>query len=170
MEGVDALCGLLNLAPDDLGDELGGQLAERAGLALARHDVHHLLSDRPDLRAGGVCRLLDLVRPSLGEGDAEHADLVVIDRVDGHVGLDERLPLAHQRAELVGCKVESVEVGQAVAALDLVDPQLDLAECLLLVLLQIGERRLENSALEGIVGVLQTGRSVDKSLADTGLC
>jgi hypothetical protein len=65
-------------------------------------------------------------------------------------------------------EVETVEVGQAVLALDLIDAQLDLAEAVVLILLEIGEGSLENTALEGVVGVLQTGGAVDEGLADTG--
>ena len=60
-----------------------------------------------------------------------------------------------------------MEVGEAVLALDLVYSELDLAEGVVLILLQIGQRNLDNSALEGIVRVLQTGGSVDQGLADT---
>jgi hypothetical protein len=77
------------------------------------------------------------------------------------------LPLADERAELVGGEVEAVEVGQAVLALDLVDTELDLAEGVVLVLLEIGERNLEYPALQRIVGVLETGGAVDEGLADT---
>jgi len=65
-------------------------------------------------------------------------------------------------------EVETVEVGQAVLALDLIDAQLDLAEAVVLILLEIGEGSLEDTALEGVVGVLQTGGAVDEGLADTG--
>jgi hypothetical protein len=77
------------------------------------------------------------------------------------------LPLADERAELVGGEVEAVEVGQAVLALDLVDAELDLAEGVVLILLQVGERDLEYPALEGVVCVLQTRGAVDEGLADT---
>ena len=60
-----------------------------------------------------------------------------------------------------------MEVGQAVLALNLVYSQLNLAESVVLILLQIGERDLDNPALEGIVRVLQTSRSVDQGLANT---
>ena len=65
-------------------------------------------------------------------------------------------------------EVETVEVGQAVLALNLIDAQLDLAEAVVLILLEIGEGGLEDTALEGVVGVLQTGGAVDEGLADTG--
>jgi hypothetical protein len=39
-----------------------------------------------------------------------------------------------------------------------------------LILLEIRQRNLENSALQCIICVLKTGRSVDKSLADTTEC
>jgi hypothetical protein len=122
LERVDALGSLLNLATNDLGDELLRQLGERAGASLAGHDLNHLLADGANLRRRGVRGLLDLVRSSLGEGDGEEAEEVVVGRLDNDVGLDEGLPLADERAELVGGEVEAVEVGQAVLALDLVDP------------------------------------------------
>lgn len=59
-----------------------------------------------------------------------------------------------------------MEVGQAVLALNLVDAELDLAEGVVLILLEIGERNLEYPALESIVGVLETGGSVDEGLSD----
>ena len=60
-----------------------------------------------------------------------------------------------------------MEVGQAVLALNLVDAELDLAERVVLILLEIGQRDLEYPALEGVVCVLDTGRAVDESLAYT---
>jgi hypothetical protein len=60
-----------------------------------------------------------------------------------------------------------VEVGQAVLALHLVDAELDLAESMFLVVLEIGQGDFENAALEVVVGVLQTGGAVDERLADT---
>jgi hypothetical protein len=60
-----------------------------------------------------------------------------------------------------------VEVGQAVLALDLVDAELDLAEGVVLIVLEVGEGDLEDTALQGVVGVLQTAGAVDESLADT---
>ena len=77
------------------------------------------------------------------------------------------MPLADEGAELVGGEVETVEVGQAVLALDLVDAELDLAESVVLILLEIGERNLEYPALQSVVGVLETGGTVDEGLSDT---
>jgi hypothetical protein len=167
LERVDALGGLLNLAANDLGDQLLGELSQSAGAGLALHDLGHLLADGPDLRRSGVGGLLDLVGPALGEADSEEAEQVVVGGLDDNVGLNEGLPLADERAELVGGEVEAVEVGQAVLALDLVDAELDLAEGVVLILLEIGEGNLEYPSLEGVVGVLQTGGAVDEGLADT---
>lgn len=127
----------------------------------------HLLADLPNLGRSGVCGLLDLVRPSLGESNGEEAEEVVIGGLDNDVGFDQGLPLADERAELVGGEVEAVEVGQAVLALDLVDAELDLAESVVLVFLEIGQRDLEYPALESIVRVLETGGAVHEGLANT---
>lgn len=167
LERVDALSRLLDLAANDLGNELLGELGQGARAGIPGHDLNHLLADRPDLRRSSVCGLLDLVWSSLGEGNGEEAQEVVVGGLDNDVGLDEGLPLADERAELVRGKVEAVEVGQAVLALDLVDAELDLAEGMVLVLLEVGERDLEYPALQRIVGVLETGGAVDEGLADT---
>lgn len=47
-----------------------------------------------------------------------------------------------------------MEVGKTVLSLNLVDSQLDLSERLLLILVEVGERKLKDSTLEGVVGVL----------------
>lgn len=49
LERVDALCGLLDLAADNLGDQLGGELLQSAGGSLALDDLDHLLSDSANL-------------------------------------------------------------------------------------------------------------------------
>ena len=76
-----------------------------------------------------------MVGSLLGEGDGEETEEVVIGGLDGDVGLDQRLPLADEGSELVGCKIETVEVGQAVLSLNLIDTQLDLSERVVLILL-----------------------------------
>ena len=167
LEGVDALGGLLDLAADHLRDELGGELGEGAARGLALDDLGHLPSDGTDLGGRGIGGLLDLVGAALGESDSEEAEEVVIGGLDGDVGLDQALPLANKRAQLVRGEVETVEVGQAVLALNLVDPELDLAERVVLVLLEIGQGDLEDSSLQSVVGVLETGGSVNEGLADT---
>lgn len=112
---------LLNLTTDDLGDELGCELCKGAAGGFADNDLSHLLSDSSDLRRGGIGGLLDLVGSALGEGDGEQAEEVVVGGLDCDVGLNQGLPLSDERAKLVGCEVEAVEVGQAVLALDLID-------------------------------------------------
>jgi hypothetical protein len=167
LEGVDALGGLLDLTADDLWDELVGQLLQGAAAGLTGDDLGHLSSDGTDLGRSSVGGLLDLVGSALGESNGEQAEEVVVGGLDRDIGLDQGLPLADERPQLVGCEVEAVEVGQAVLALNLVDAELDLAESVVLILLQVGEGDLDDAALQGVVGVLETGGPVDKSLADT---
>lgn len=167
LEGVDSLCRLLDLTTNNLRDQLGGQLGERAAGCLSLNDLEHLLADRADLRRRGVGGLLDLVGSALGEGNGEKAEKVVVGGLDGDIGLDQGLSLADQRAELVRCEVETVEVGEARCALDLINSELDLAESVVLVLLQIGQGNLDDTTLQGIVGVFETGCPVHESLSDT---
>lgn len=142
-----------------------GELSQAAAGSLTLDDLNHLLADGADLGRLGVGGLLDLVWSSLGESNGEEAEEVVVGGLDGDVGLNESLPLADQRAELVRGEVETVEVGQAVLALDLVDSELDLAEGVVLILLQVGQGDFDYPSLEGVVGVLETGGAVDEGLA-----
>jgi hypothetical protein len=60
-----------------------------------------------------------------------------------------------------------VEVGEAVLALNLVNTELDLAESVVLVVLEVGKRNFEDTALQGVVGVLETSGSVDEGFSNT---
>ena len=117
------------------------------------------------MRRGGVCGLLDLVGAALGESNGEQAEEVIISGLDCDIGLNQRLPLSDERSKLVGCEVETVEVGQAVLSLNLIDSELDLSERVVLILLEIRQRNLEDSALQCIICVLETSSSVNESLS-----
>lgn len=144
---------LLDLAPDSLRNELLHELFQIAARRLARHDLEHLLPDLPDLRGLGVSGLLHLRRPAFGESDREEAEEVPVRGLHVHVRLDERLPFAHERAELVGSEVHPVEVGEAVLALDFVHAEFDLSEGLFFVFVQVRERDFDDAAFERVVGV-----------------
>lgn len=154
LERVDALASLGDLTAHNLRDKLGNKLLEVTAAGFTLDDLEHLLADSTDLRRLGVCGLRDLVGTALGEANAEEAEQVAIGGLDVGVRLDEGLPLADKRANLVGGEVHTVEVGQAGAAGNLVDAELELAVGLLLVVVQVGEGLLQDAALERIVGVL----------------
>jgi len=149
--GVDAL----NLAGDGLAhgvvDQLLNKFLKLDGASLLAHDGNHALADLLDLGALGVGELGDLVGSRLGETNAEETDLVAILGLHINVGLDESLPLLHQRLELVGGVGETIEVGEAVLSLDLIDLEFDVGIAVLLVLLQISQVDGNNSSLQ-VVG------------------
>jgi hypothetical protein len=161
------LCSLLYFATDDFRNELSGELCKSAAGGLALDNLNHLSANGSDLRRGGICGLLDLIGAALGEGDGEEAEEVVVGGFDGRVGFDEGLPFADEGAEFVRGEVEAVEVGQAVLALHFVDTELDFSEGVVFILLEIGKGDFEDAAFEGVVGILETSRSVDKGFADT---
>jgi hypothetical protein len=180
LEGVDTLGSLLDLSANDLGNELVNELLEIARGSLALDDLEHLRTDLTDLSRLGVGGLLNLVGSALGETNGEETDEVAIGGLDVRVGLDTKLrnrsselvfsfrchsfeesvsdlqglPLANERTKLVRSEVHTVEVGKTVLALNLIDAKLDLSESVLVVLVEIGERKFEDSSLEGVVGVL----------------
>lgn len=167
LQRVNALGCLFNLTTDDFRNQLRGELSQGAADCLALHDLSHLLADSTDLRRAGIGSFLDLVRASLGEGNGEEADKVVIGSLHSHIGLDECLPLANKRAQLVGREVQAMEIGKAVFPLDLIDTELDFAESVVLIVLQISEGCLKDTASEGVVRILQTAGAVDNRLSNT---
>lgn len=128
LEGVDSLASLLDLTADNFRNKLADKLLQITGGSFTCDDLKHFLSDFPDLRRFGVSGLLDLVGATLGESDSEESEEVAIGGTDVNVGLDQRLPLSDQRPELVGGEVHSVEVGQTVLALNLIDTELNFTE------------------------------------------
>lgn len=167
LERIDPRSRLLDLTPDNLRDELLGQLRQGTARGFTLNDLNHLLANLADLRRLSIGGLLDLVLSLLGETNGEQAEKVVVGGLDGDVGLNQGLPFADERAEFVGSEVETVEVCETALSLDLVYSELDFAESVLLILLEIGKRNLENAALEGVIGVLETSGTVDKGLSNT---
>lgn len=139
MQGIDALGGFLDFAADDFRNQLSGELSQGAGGGFTLDDLRHLLANGANLRRAGVGGLLDLIGATLREGDREQAEEVVVRRLHGHVGFDERLPLANQRTQFIRREVQPMEIGQAILALDLVDTKLHLAESVVLIVLQVGK-------------------------------
>lgn len=157
LQRVDVLAGLLDADSDGVlgaargrAGELGDKLLKVARDRFLSHDIEHLAADLADLRALSVGGLLDLVATARSEGNAEQTDEVTVGGLDIDESLDQRLPLLDHRAELVRGHVHTVEVGQAVLALDLVHLELNLAESTGLVLGQIAEGDLDNTAVEGV--------------------
>jgi len=119
VEGVDGVGGLLDVLGDGVGQELLHERLEVAGAHLAHDDLGHLGADLADLGGLSVGGLLDLVGPLVGVSDTEDAELVAVGGGDVDVAVDHGLPLLHHGAKLVTGQAHSVEVGEAVFALDI---------------------------------------------------
>ena len=140
-----------------------------------RHSRDHLGADAALLGGLGVASLLELVVLLLREGNAEHADDVPVGRPGVDVGLDDGLLLLDEGAELVTGHVHAVEVEEAVESLDILDTKLDLAVGGGLILVEVAEGKLDNSALETLRGDLLSLSSGDDGLsalllAEDGRC
>ena len=161
VDGVDPKAALLDLLADVLGDELLHEVLELAGRSLAGHDLDHPLADAVHAaalrvhskRVPGATHSVSLLG---SERNAEHADKVAVSGLHLGVSLDESLPLLDERLQTVVGQVHPVEGGQALAALHLVNPQLDLAVPELLVLVQVAEVQLEHTPSQRVCGNLQT--------------
>ncbi len=134
--------------------QLANEILQVRRRGLAGHDVEHLLADLLDLRVLGICSLAEGVRALLGESDSEHAETEAIEGRHVNAGLDQGLPLADERTQLVSGEIHAVEVGQSRPALDVLDLQDDLAERLVLILLEISQRNVYETSLQSIGGDL----------------
>ena len=146
----DTGTGLLDFLSNDLRNELVDKLLQVASGSVLSHDLDHLSTNLSDLSRLGVAASLNLVHSLLRERDAEDSKVVVVGGLDINVGLDESLPLADQRTELVCGEVHAVELSQAVATLNVVASKLNLSESLVLILVKVSERNLVDSSLKSV--------------------
>jgi len=165
VEGVDGVGGLLNVLGDGVGDELLHERLEVAGAHLAVDDLHHLGADLAFLGGLSVGGLLDLVGALVGVADAEYAELVAVG--GGHVNVagDHSLPLLHHRAHLVTGQAHSVEVGEAMFALDIFADELEFPEGGL-VLVEISLVAFKDTSLKTIRSNLGSYGPGNQSLSD----
>ena len=141
--------------------QLLGKLLEGRLLSLADHNLHHLLADELALRPLSVAGGADLSAGSLGEANAEHTEEVAVSGLGLHEGLDGGVPLLDNGAELIAGNVHTVEVGIAVEALNFLDLDLHLSPGLFVaVSVQISQRYLKHTTLEGVSSNLLTSSSV----------
>lgn len=62
-----------------------------------------------------------------------------------------------------------MKVRQAIFALHFIDTKLDFSEGMVFVILKIGKRDFENSAFQGVIGILQTCGAIHKSLSNAAI-
>mmetsp|Transcript_5784 Transcript_5784/g.14816 ORF Transcript_5784/g.14816 Transcript_5784/m.14816 type:complete len:267 (-) Transcript_5784:170-970(-) len=165
LQRENALRRLLHLLADQLWDELVDELLELDRRRLTHHHLTHLCTDLLDLRRRCVARLLQLVRPLARETDAEETQHVAIRRLHVDVRLDQRLPLAHQAAQLVSREVHPVKVCEAVRALHLLALEVHLAERLVLVLVKVRKVDLEHAPLQRVRSDARSARLRHRCLA-----
>lgn len=164
LKGVDGNGLLLDGLSDDLRAELLEEHLEIAASSLALDDLTHLTTESADLGRLSIGSLLVLTRAALGEGKGEETDDDSIGGLDLNDGLDEGLPLTDERLGVVRGQGHTVEVGEALIAIDVVGDKLDGAVTLILrILVQISERDGEDAAHQSIRGELLTS-----SLVHTG--
>jgi hypothetical protein len=77
------------------------------------------------------------------------------------------LPFSNKGTEFVRGEVEAVEVCETVLALYFVNSELDLAESMVFIGLEVGEGDFKDSALESVVGVFETSCTVDEGFANS---
>merc|ERR1719180_313022 len=165
---VDALASFLDVPGNGVGNELVDNILEVSGGNLPGDDVAHLLPDVPDLLGLRVASLLlaEVLLP--GEPNAENPQQVAVSGLHIHVGFNESLPLLDHGSQLISGQVHAMKVGQAVLALDLLTHKLELPVGPLgvILVLQVSEGDLVDSALEPIAGNPGSLSPVDQGLAN----
>lgn len=131
------------------------ELSEGGLLDFVDHDLHHLFADESLLGVLGVAGGFDLAGGPAGEADAEESEEVAVGGLGLHEGLNERVPLLDESAELVLGHAHAVEVSVAVVSLHFLHLQPHLSPGLGAARsVQISQRYLEHSALQTVSGVL----------------
>jgi len=163
---VDWHSGLGDIAGNAVWEELLDQLWDITVGDLLGNDLGHLLSDLFDLLALGVGGLFDLVGALLlGESNNKDSKVVVVGGLSVNGALDHSLPLLDHTAHLVSGEAHTVEVEDAVLALDVLAHELEFSVALS-VRVQVSLVAVVDSTLEAISGDLVTDGSGDEGVAD----
>jgi hypothetical protein len=165
LQWINRMTTFLDFPSNDLRDQLLHKLLEGPARGLLGHDIGHSLADLPYLRRLRVRSLLHLILTTFGERDDEDSQEIAVRGLDVGVCLNQSLPFTYKRLELVAGEGHAGKVCETVLSLDFVDTELDLAEGVFLVVLQVREGDFENTSLQGIVGVLQPRGAVHERLA-----
>jgi hypothetical protein len=150
LDGEDGRCLTSDLVANGSRDKLLHEGLEVSLGSQFIHNADHLSTDRSDLCRLGVACILDLVVLRASEGNTEHADDVTISCPTVDISFNNRLLLSDQTAQLVAGHIHTVKVGKAIETLNILDTKSDLSESQSLVLVQVGEANLDNSALQTI--------------------
>jgi hypothetical protein len=161
LKGEDLGAVLGDLLGDLVGDELLEEILQGVLGDLGNHNFHHLLAELLGLGSLSVASSLDLVSVTAGETDSKHADEVTILGLGLDEGLDEGVPLLDEGTEFVAGDVHTVEVGVAIETLDFLNLDLDLSPGnLMSIVVELTKGDGEDTATEGVGGLLLTGRLV----------
>jgi len=129
-------------------------------------DFSHLLSDLFDLLGLGVGGLFDLsVGLLFGESDDEHSEVVVVGGFSVDGAFDHGLPFFDHAAHLVSGEGHTVEVQDAVFALDILADEFEFSVALTVVV-EVGLVAVVDSTFKSVSGDLVTDGSGDQGVAD----
>jgi len=129
-------------------------------------DFGHLLSDLFDLLALGVGGLFDLALALfLGESNNKNSEVVVVGGFGINGALDHSLPFFDHTAHLVSGERHTVEVQDAVFALDIFADEFEFSVSLTVVV-EVGLVAVVDSTFKSVSGDLVTDGSGDQGVAD----
>jgi len=129
-------------------------------------DFGHLLSDLFDLLALGVGGLFDLALALFfGESNDEDSEVVVVGGFGIDGALDHSLPFFDHTAHLVSGERHTVEVQDAVFALDIFADEFEFSVSLTVVV-EVGLVAVVDSTFKSVSGDLVTDGSGDQGVAD----
>lgn len=166
LDWVDWHSGFSDIGSNAIWQEFLDQLWHVTVGDLFADDFGHLLSDLFDLLRLSVGGLFDLsVGLFFGESDDEHSEVVVIGGFSVDGAFDHGLPFFDHSAHLVSGERHTVEVQDAVLALDIFADELEFSVALTVVV-EVGLVAVVNSTFKSVSGDLVTDGSGDQSVAD----
>ena len=127
LDGIDGGDFLADLLLDSFTGEEVEDLSDIGLADLFGNDIIDSFSDDLLLRAEGIVGFSFLVGRFPGEGDHEDSEEVSILSLDFTDGFDECFSLLDERAELISGGVDTVERGDCVSSLGLIDNEFDLS-------------------------------------------
>jgi hypothetical protein len=148
LDGKDGRGRLGNIVSNGSRDEFLDETLEISLGSQFGHDSRHFGANGTNLCGFGIASRLDLVVLGACKGDAKQSDNVTVGSSAIDIGLNDGLLFANETAELVSGHVHSMEIQEAIVALNVLDAKLDFTVGHGFILVEVRQGDFDDASLE----------------------
>src|SRR5438552_18251322 len=131
------MASLFNFPSNNLRNQFLNKILQSSTSSFLTHDIHHSLSNLPNLCRLRISRLLDLIRLTSRKRNDKNSQKISVRSFDIGMGFNKSLPFTNKRFEFIRGEGHSGEIRKTVFALDFVDAEFNFTKSVILIVLEV---------------------------------